>query len=196
MSDGGVGLGDVDLLVIGRGPGTFTGLRIGFSTAKGIALASGVPVKGISSLEALALSACSSGPVAAIIDARRGELFGACYEVRNPGIWPETEVRVEEHVGPAEQVIAAISNATKDGPVCWVGTGIGPYRREIEALLAEQAVFLPETYWSPSATWMARVGYERYCRSGPEDLDTFAPTYLREPDARLPKPGSNTVPRG
>lgn len=74
---------DIDEIVVGVGPGGFTGLRIGLATALGLGQALAVPVTGASSLEALALGVSREAPgdglVAAVLDARRRELFAAAY---------------------------------------------------------------------------------------------------------------------
>jgi tRNA threonylcarbamoyladenosine biosynthesis protein TsaB len=81
LAEAGLALSDLDLIVAGRGPGTFTGLRIGLATARGLGFALGIPVRGVSTLDAL-LRGAGDGAVACI-DARRGEVFAA-----GPGIDP------------------------------------------------------------------------------------------------------------
>ncbi|MCP4676449.1 MAG: tRNA (adenosine(37)-N6)-threonylcarbamoyltransferase complex dimerization subunit type 1 TsaB [Deltaproteobacteria bacterium] len=179
-------IGDVDLLVFGRGPGTFTGLRIGLSTVKGIALAGMIPIIGISSLEALALSVHGNSLVATFIDARRRELFSALYEVTHDNGWPSARPLLAERVGGAAQSVAEIKEKIGSSRVIVAGNGIGPYQREIQDGLGAGAVILPQQRWAPSAFWMARVGLERFCKHGQDNLDTTEPVYLREPDARLP----------
>ncbi|PYE54440.1 tRNA (adenosine(37)-N6)-threonylcarbamoyltransferase complex dimerization subunit type 1 TsaB [Deinococcus yavapaiensis] len=72
---------DLDLVVIGTGPGSYTGVRVGASYALGVARARGVTVKGVSTLEAIA--AKGEGPVAVSLDARKDFVYGARYEVAN-----------------------------------------------------------------------------------------------------------------
>lgn len=79
---------DLDGIGVGAGPGSFTGVRVGLGVARGLAWALGIPVLGVSSLEALALSVdpASSDPVAAVLDARKGELYAGVYRREGEGL--------------------------------------------------------------------------------------------------------------
>jgi tRNA threonylcarbamoyladenosine biosynthesis protein TsaB len=94
LIDAGIGWSDIERIAVGVGPGTFTGLRIGVATARGLAQSLGLPLTGVSSLRALARAACADAAreetgvnaahegtgVLALIDARRGEVFAAAYD--------------------------------------------------------------------------------------------------------------------
>jgi tRNA threonylcarbamoyl adenosine modification protein YeaZ len=108
----GASVAGVDALAVGVGPGSFTGVRIGLATARGLAFALGVPVAGVSTLEALAAGAPGAVPV---VDARRGEIFAL-----------QDEPRV---LSPEDLVVAP-------GTVC-VGSGAVRYRAVLEAAGAE-----------------------------------------------------------
>lgn len=109
----------VDGIVVGVGPGGFTGLRIGLATALGLGQALGVPVTGASSLEALALGIAEAAPEAAVVapvlDARRRELFAAAYRVL-----PEGDL--SELIAPAALAPGALAAALAGlGETVWVG---------------------------------------------------------------------------
>lgn len=184
LASGGHRVEEVDLVVFGRGPGTFTGLRIGLSTAKGLALARGVPLKGLSSLECLALSAGVDGPVAPVIDARRGEIFTAIYEVTLECGRPTARPLTDERVIAPSGFAALVAEARLDRPVQLAGNGAQRYRDQ----LAAGGALLPGRSSAASAYWMAVTGLERFVESGGDDPATVEPVYLRQPDARLPDP--------
>ncbi len=185
LSSGGFTFKDIDLLVFGRGPGTFTGVRIGLSTIKGVALACNASVIGLSSLEALAFSAGRVGWVASLIDAKRKELFGALYDVSvDSRGWPVARAIMAERVANADDIIRSLNDTVGSQPLLLTGNGVAPYRDPLlEGLTAS---VLPDVAWTPSPFWMARIGHQRFVEFGPDDLDTVEPVYLREPDARLP----------
>src|SRR5829696_7945223 len=82
MHEAGASWDDVERLAVGVGPGTFTGLRIGVATARGLAQARGLGLVGVSTLEALARGVDTTRPVLAVVDARRGEAFAAAWHER------------------------------------------------------------------------------------------------------------------
>ena len=157
----------IERLAVGVGPGGFTGLRIGIATARALAQARGLPVVGVSSLEALAagvrpLVSPGSDPVVGVIDARRGEVFAAAYPGFGPvALAPEAlAARIEPH-----------SLAVGDGAV--------RFREELERAGAA----IPAD-GSP----LHRVSALQVCRLGaagePADRDALLPDYRREPDAK------------
>lgn len=109
LSAAGLRARDLDGVVVGVGPGGFTGLRIGLATALGLGQALGVPVTGASSLEALALGLAEGEAegtlVAPVLDARRRELYAAAYRVRGDGL--------EELVAPVAVAPAAFAEGLR-----------------------------------------------------------------------------------
>jgi tRNA threonylcarbamoyladenosine biosynthesis protein TsaB len=171
LEQAGLGWDEVDRIAVGVGPGSFTGLRIGIATARALAQARGLPLVGVSSLEALALGAGDAELVLAVLDARRGEAFAAAWRHGAPvapaaALSPEALV---ERVG----ALAATPLAVGDGAI--------RFRGPLEAAGA----LVP-----PDEDGAHRLRAEPVCRLGaaatPTDRDALLPDYLREPDA-LPR---------
>jgi tRNA threonylcarbamoyladenosine biosynthesis protein TsaB len=154
----------IERIAVGVGPGGFTGLRHGISTARALAQSRGIPVTGASSLEALARGAGAGGLVYAVIDARRGEVFAAAYRDGEPALEP---------VAIAPDALAERLHA---GALA-VGDGAVRFREQLERAGAA----VPEDR-SPSH----RVSALQICRIGSEGGaadDLPLPDYRREPDA-------------
>jgi tRNA threonylcarbamoyladenosine biosynthesis protein TsaB len=94
MDEGGVDWPELGAIAVGEGPGTFTGLRIGIATARALAQAGGIELRPVSSLAALA-AGIDAPRALPLIDAKRGQLFGALYEGRRE-LWPPFVARPDE----------------------------------------------------------------------------------------------------
>jgi tRNA threonylcarbamoyladenosine biosynthesis protein TsaB len=170
LARGGVEWRDVDRIAVGLGPGGFTGLRIGIATARALAQARGLPLVGVGSLEALALGVDSAtGAVAAVLDARRGEVFA--------GVWQGGRELVAPAALAPEELAGAL--AALDEPVQAVGEGAVRFREELE----RAGVAVPE-----DGSRLHRISAAPLCRLGavgePADRDRLLPDYRREPDAK------------
>jgi len=121
LAEAGVGWDEVGRIAVGAGPGGFTGLRIGIATARALAQARGLPLVPVSSLATLAAGA-GDGPVAAVIDARRGEVFAAAWD----GATALVEPAAYAPEALAERLLAL------DVPVQAVGDGAVRFREELE----------------------------------------------------------------
>jgi len=168
LEQAGLGWEQVDRIAVGVGPGSFTGLRIGIATARALAQARGLPLVGVSSLEALALGAADAALVLAVLDARRGEAFAAAWR-GGTLVLPPAALAPEALV---EQVGAL------HGTALAVGDGAVRFRGPLEAAGA----LVP-----PDEDGAHRLRAEHVCRLGaagnPIDRDALLPDYLREPDA-------------
>ncbi len=175
-------LGDLDGFVAARGPGSFTGLRIGISTVKGLCTALGKPLVGISNLEGLARQApFRDGAVCVWIDARRGEVYCCRYRCEGGGIRKETP----EDALPPPAALSAM-----DGPCLFIGNGAALYRQVIQKTLGDAARFAPPETHVLRASTLAFMGLERLAKNDADDPVRFVPHYIRKSDARLP----GTVP--
>ncbi|NOY69786.1 MAG: tRNA (adenosine(37)-N6)-threonylcarbamoyltransferase complex dimerization subunit type 1 TsaB [Deltaproteobacteria bacterium] len=171
-----VSVPDIDAFAITTGPGSFTGLRIGMAVIKGLAMAAGKPVCGVSSLEALAAPfVTSTALVCSIIDARKHEVYFAVYG-NDEGRLVEVQ---PAGVGPVAAVTAAIKT-----PCLFVGTGAYAAKREILESLGESAVFVPAGSNLINPTFVAGLARTRLCEHGPDLPETLAPVYVRPPDAK------------
>jgi tRNA threonylcarbamoyladenosine biosynthesis protein TsaB len=144
---------DIAALIVGSGPGSFTGVRIAASMAKGWTMARGTPLFAYSSLLALAAGTGVSGPVCAAFDARRGEVYAACYEMSVQG--------ATERLAPAAWRLDDLLGelARRDLKPAFVGEGASAYRERIAEGLAG-AVVLPEHLGVPRAAsllWLRSV---------------------------------------
>jgi tRNA threonylcarbamoyladenosine biosynthesis protein TsaB len=107
---------EIDLFAAAAGPGSFTGVRVGLTAVKGLAEATGRPVAGVSNL--MALAECGSGPLrAAILDARRGEIYGAVYDAELGVLHPEVVMPFR-----------AWLDSLPEGDVEFISTDFGPFR--------------------------------------------------------------------
>jgi len=182
LETGGYEMKDVDLVVFGIGPGTFTGLRIGISTAKGIAVSRGAPIKGVPTLEAIALSAGVDGLVAPLLDAGRGEIYAAMYRVSHTAGRPACMLISDERVIRPSRFPDLTSGVSREEPIYLTGSGARRYRED----LAGMGVPLSPRTGAPDAYFLALRGLELFRSDGPDDPMTLEPNYLRKPDAKLP----------
>lgn len=165
----GITLADVERVAVDTGPGLFTGLRVGVSTAKALGSALNVPLVPCSSLDLLAHPHRHLGrPVASVVDARRGEVFWALYEPVGGGMAAVTDPAV----GPPEAVTEAL---TKVDGVFLTGDGARRYWA-----LGDFAVAPPE-YDHPTAAALAELAMSRPALPA----EKVTPTYLRGADVRI-----------
>jgi len=178
-----VQISDMDYFAVVIGPGSFTGLRIGLATVKAFCAATGKGVVPLTSLEVLAGAfPFSTRPILTLIDARRGEVYGALYKMDG--------VRPQPLVGPFSSKPADLSkvlkgyNSSSGFIVC--GTGAIRYRETIETALGNSHHFAPERWALPSASILAFLSNQREPIVG-ADLNNLEPEYIRPPDAKIPE---------
>lgn len=177
LSRSGLALSDLDGFSVTRGPGSFTGLRIGMSVVKGLAEVAGKPVAGISTLEALARGAVlANKPILAMVDARKGEVYAALYA-------PDGKGGVME-LSPPEAVSPEALLARMDGDVLCVGSGAVAYGETIEEALGEKAFFAAECNTiRPSV--VASLAFGAFQRGDVVTAAAVSPLYLRKSDAEI-----------
>lgn len=177
LRDTGIAISQVDGFGVAIGPGSFTGLRIGLSTVKGLALATGKPAVGVPTLQALAWSVPqAASPVCPLLDARKNEVYAALYNFEN--MTPLH--KIPESVIPISRLEGWIT-----GQTVFTGEAAHVYRSEIERLLGERALFAPRSVMLPSAAAVAEIGLGLIRTGRHMDPDEMIPRYIRRPEAEL-----------
>ena len=168
MREAALEYGDLDAIAVGIGPGTFTGLRIGIATAHGLAHARGLALHPVLSLAALAAGIEADGAVMPLIDARRGEVFGAVYE---------------DGRELAAPFVAAPEDAAARGPAGTLAAGDGSIR--FRETLEHAGIRV-----APAESRMHVVRGLHICKLAatvpPAPPESVVPCYLRAPDAKPP----------
>jgi tRNA threonylcarbamoyladenosine biosynthesis protein TsaB len=181
----GVAFESIDALAVGVGPGSFTGVRIGVATAKGLALAQRKPIVGVSTLRVLARG-CVAGPglVAPLLDAHKGEVYAGLYALDEQG---ELCERLAPFHAAPEEAARRLRAAAGPSPVALAGSGLARYQDALLSALGEPARRAPRFCDAPRAACLAHEAARQLAMRGPDDLAALAPLYFRESDAKLPK---------
>jgi tRNA threonylcarbamoyladenosine biosynthesis protein TsaB len=163
----------LDRLYVSAGPGSFTGLRIGITLAKTMALATGVKIVAVPTVRVLAQNAPDDASnVIVVLDAKRDQIFTARFS-RQGDAWQEEE---PAHVDPLAEMLARSPR-----PVHLVGEGI-PFHQKFIPEDPQIVVTVPES-WRARASVVARIGMEMSARNEFADPFALTPTYIRRPEA-------------
>jgi len=164
----------LDGLAVALGPGSFTGLRIGLSVAKGLCLSLGIPIVGIPTLDIAAYAHYGQNlPICAIIQAGRGRICVALYERLEAG-WQRL---TDYHLASIED----LSNQVKV-PTLFCGEIDGPLSEALHAHMGGRAVIAPPASSLRRASYLAELGWQRLQRGDRDDLTTLEPLYLHHPN--------------
>ena len=176
---------DVDGFAVTIGPGSFTGLRIGISTIKGLAFSLGKPVVGISSLDALAWQCAQSAYlICPLLDARKKEVYACRYRFENNELIKDGSEMV---VSPAEAVRGIRE------PSIFVGNAVRLYRENISAELGELAHFAARGHHAIRASSIAWLSMSGFIRKKTDDVALLIPHYIRKPDAVVKSHGKRII---
>ena len=172
-------LSQVGGIVVGLGPGLFTGLRVGVETGKALAQVLGTPIVGIPSIDALAFAVrYTRRVIGAVVDARRGEVFFAFYRSVPGGVVRDGDCRV----GSAGRLAAELEALREE--VLLVGNGAILYRQEIEGV-ASGVEFASAAQAHPQASALVELAIPRFIREETDRLFDVVPLYLRKSDAEI-----------
>lgn len=165
---------ELEGIAVAHGPGSYTGVRIGVTTAKTMAWSLGIPLVGISSLEAVASHGASfEGRVSPLFDARRGQVYTSLFEkgeriaedqIQMMDVWEETLLR--------QQI-----------PVLFLGDDVSLHRETIESKLGGLAQFGPAEWNVPRAAYAAREGSRKLEAGETSIVHEFTPQYLQLAEA-------------
>jgi tRNA threonylcarbamoyladenosine biosynthesis protein TsaB len=176
---------DLEGFAVTIGPGSFTGLRIGISTIKGLAYSLSKPVVGVSSLEALAWQCAQSAYlICPLLDARKKEVYTCRYRFKDNELKKDGTEKV---ASPAEAVRGIRE------PSVFVGNAVQLYQENISAELGELAHFAAwgqHTIRASSIAWLSMTGFYR---QQTDDVALLIPKYIRKPDAEINSHGKRLI---
>jgi tRNA threonylcarbamoyladenosine biosynthesis protein TsaB len=173
-----VDIGSIDLFVCTIGPGSFTGLRVGASTVKGLAMATDKPVVGVSTLDALAFNIVGSEKlVCPMLDAKKNQVYTALFRIGQDSILEKIE---SEKVINVEEFLQRM-----DEDVIFVGDGAIKYAGLINDILPGKSFFASCWHQYVRASAVGLLGRRKYSEGDVLDSLTFTPRYLRLSEAEV-----------
>lgn len=176
----------LDGFAVTVGPGSFTGLRIGIASIKGLAYSLAKPLVGVSSLETLAFQ-CRQTPllICPLLDARKQEVYYCHYRFDGGKL----ARKIQESVGSPADVVREIRE-----PCLFVGNGATLYQELISAELGKTALFADKNQHSIQASTVARLSLQRLSRRESDDVALLVPNYIRQSDAELKLKSAKVIP--
>lgn len=182
LHESGFSLVDLDGISVSRGPGSYTGLRIGVTVGKTLCYCLGIPLVGVSTLRAIAQAVAGLGVTAVpLIDARRRRVFASAIsfahgEVAGNAVMTECLMSLSDLVARATLF---------PGNVCFLGPGAVRYREDLRPIAPERSFVAgaDQALCRPSS--VARLGIDRLAAGESEDLADFEPKYLRPSEAEV-----------
>ncbi len=178
LSNLGATIRDQQAIVVATGPGSFTGLRLGISMAKGLCHGLGIPIIGVPTLDALASQLPYSRlPVTAVVYAKKNEVYGAQYlpdDNRNLAkIMEDTAIHARDLPGMIRR------------PCIFIGNDFSAQAPMLKQAMGDTDVQLaPANLWNVKASALGTIGLKRFHANDMDDLMTLGPVYIRPPDIR------------
>jgi tRNA threonylcarbamoyladenosine biosynthesis protein TsaB len=165
---------ELDLIVVAKGPGSYTGVRIGVTIAKTLAWTLNIPIVGVSSLEVLAANAkYFDGLISPLFDARRGQIYTGLYKYRNEFLETVEKDQILLSKDWAHQL------KEKNEKVLFIGSDYKLHKEILIEELGELAAFAPPSLQLPRPGELALLGMKKE----PENVHSFVPNYIRLAEA-------------
>ena len=172
-------LQSADCIVVAKGPGSYNGLRVGISTAKGLAFSLGIPIVGISTLEVEAYQHAEIGlPICPIFNAGREEIATAMYQKKGEQ-WRQLTA---EHITSVDALCSQITAKT-----LFCGEFVPSIAAELKKQLKQKALILPPAAGLRRASFLAELGLKRFKAGDYDNPTTLQPLYFRGPSITKPK---------
>lgn len=180
LAQAGWSIDDLSAVAVSAGPGSFTGLRVGLSTAKGLAFARGIDLVAVPTLEALASTVGSDYPqVTPILDARKDELYVASFRAAPAGADPSRLLRqVDDCLLPLDRLFERVPH-----PGAVLGDAVLRYGERFAAHWGQAATVLPFETFGPRGSAVAALGARQLASGGAAPLATIEPFYIRPSEA-------------
>ena len=171
---------DLECIFVAIGPGGFSALRVGLSTAKGLGISLGVPLLALNTLEIEANPFKGLGlPICPLLDMGRGEVAAALFG-NDEGCW--SRLREERLVAP-QDLCAEVQE-----PTLFCGEGASAWSSTLRENLGERALLAEQAPPTRRPATLARMGYQRFQRGERDDTSSLEPLYLRRPSITAPRP--------
>lgn len=176
LKKAGLTLTKLDGFAVGLGPGSFTSLRVGLSTVKGLAFALEKPVVGVPSLDVLALNVKEDGQICVVCDAKRNMAYACLYQKKGDTLKRKSKYLLTE----IENVLKQIK-----GEATFVGDGVPLFREAIEKAAGTKTHFAGEKQMYPQAKHLATLALERFKAKKHDNSETLVPLYLYPEDCQV-----------
>ena len=177
---------EIDLFSVGIGPGSFTGLRVGVTAIKSLAIALDKPIIGVPTMDAIAYNGLAylkrvktpDKPVkiCPVLDAKKKQVYACIYGYDGDKITRETDYLLE----PAEVLVRRL-----EGSTLFLGEAIHLYKEQLSARKAVKAEFLDGRKWLPKGATIAKLAFEEYKKGRKEDPYDLVPMYLYARDCNV-----------
>ena len=167
LKEGNISINEIDAVAVSKGPGSYTGLRIGVSAAKGLSFALNTPLISIDTLTSLSYAiSIDKGIIIPMLDARRMEVYAAVFDKDHKQIRDIKAEIVDEN---------SFCEELEKGKVYFLGDGSHKCK---EVIIHKNAIFIDDKF--PSSNEMAELSYDKYKKNDIEDVAYFEPFYLKD----------------